>query len=122
MFVDLENGRHDCSEEKRIGDRIERRKKTRIWLPFSVRVQGVDAEGESFVADTVVENLSTGGIYVHLPFRVSEGQELLIVIRLSVSQTGNAVQVEARGPVVRVEPKPHQSFGVALAFIEYVCA
>lgn len=78
--------------------------------------------GENFVADTVMDNLSTGGIYVHLPFRVSEGQELLTEIRLSVSQTGNAVQVEAHGPVVRVEPKPHQSFGVALAFIEYRCA
>jgi hypothetical protein len=119
MFVELPA---PLVRGKAIGDRVERRRKTRIWLPFSVRVQGVDAEGGSFVADTVVENLSTAGIYVHLPFRVNEGQELLIVIRLSVSQTGNAVHVEARGPVVRVEPKPHQSFGVALAFIEYACA
>lgn len=110
------------SEGRAIDERVERRKKPRISLPFFVKVRGVDAEGTSFVADTVVDNLSTGGIHVHLPFRVSEGQEFLMMIRLSVSTTANAVQVQARGPVVRVEPKPHKSFGVALAFLEYRCS
>lgn len=122
MMVEFEMAGTACSEEIAIDERVERRKKPRISLPFVVKVRGVDTEGKSFVADTVVDNLSTGGIHVHLPFRVSAGQELLIMIRLSVSTTANAVRVQARGPVVRVEPKPHQSFGVALAFIEYRCS
>ena len=63
--------------------------------------------GDNFVADTIMDNLSTEE-YCAFTIRVSEGQELLTEIRLSVSQTGNAVQVASAraGCASRTEASP----------------
>jgi hypothetical protein len=104
-----------------IGEEVERRKKPRIYIPFLIRVRGVDAEGKAFTVDTVGNDISTGGLYLQLPFRVNRGEKLFAVIRLSTSRDEDALRVAARGRVVRVEPRPQESYGVAVAFINYRC-
>jgi hypothetical protein len=104
-----------------INEGVERRKKPRIYLPFFARVRGVDTEGKTFIIDTVVGNISAGGILLQLPFRVNFGDILLTIIRLSTSETANALLVAAHGEVLRIEPKPNGMYDVALEFIHYRC-
>jgi len=104
-----------------IGEEVERRKKPRIYIPFLIRVRGVDAEGKAFTVDTVGNDISTGGLYLQLPFRVNRGEKLFAVIRLSTSQDEDALRVAARGRIVRVEPGSQERYGVAVAFINYRC-
>ena len=104
-----------------IGEIAERRGEPRIHLPFFARVRGVDAEGRSFAVDAIVDNLSSGGFFLQVPFRVNTGDKLSTVIRLSISPVGDAVRVAAQGLVLRVEPKPDEMYGLAVSFIQYRC-
>jgi hypothetical protein len=58
---------------------------------------------------------------LYLPFRVNRGEKLLTIIRLSPSQTVDALQVAAHGRIVRVEPGPQEMYGVAIEFMHYRC-
>lgn len=104
-----------------IYDGAERRKKPRICLPFFAKVRGLDTEGKTFVVSATVDNISAGGIYLQLPVRVSRGERLLTITRLCISQTTRGLHVAARGLVVRVDPKPHEMYGVAVSFTRYRC-
>ncbi len=73
------------------------------------------------MVDAMVDNLSSGGLFVQVPFRVNPGERLSTVIRLSLSPTGNALRVAAQGVVLRVEPKAGEMYGLGLSFIEYKC-
>jgi hypothetical protein len=88
-------------------------------MPFITKVRGVDAEGKDFTLDIRVNNLSTGGLYLQLPFPVNQGEKLLTVIRLTTSENVNALQVAAHGQVVRVEPQPNKMYGIGISFIHY---
>ena len=100
---------------------VEDRTKPRIFDPFPVTVKGVDANGETFEFETVIDNLSSGGLYLRLTRCVDPGVELRLVIRLSTAPTDDrtAWSVVATGVVLRAEPKPGGTCGVAVGFTRH---
>ena len=101
-------------------DVIERRSKPRIKRPFAVTVRGVDADNVAFEVDAVLDNLSTGGLYIRLGRDVAQGAKLFALICFSAStQDQAAVRIAIRGVVLRTEPQPDQGPGVAVGFTRY---
>jgi hypothetical protein len=98
--------------------RAERRVKPRIDVPFPVTVYGVDAKGEAFKVQTVLDNISAGGLYMRLWPRIEPGATLFIISRFSTSPEteGPAPRVALYGAVLRAEFKCGCTCGVAVAF------
>ncbi|HEV8129688.1 MAG TPA: PilZ domain-containing protein [Acidobacteriota bacterium] len=94
----------------------ERRRDYRFSFPFPARVRAVDAGGETFQADVVIDNISAGGLYIRLSRSVRTGEEIFAVIRLSTEKGGNArvPRLAMLGTVVRAEPKVNGECGVAV--------
>ncbi len=65
-----------------------------------------------------LENLSASGLYLVLPQNVVQGAELSFILRFIGPSEGqeSAARVSARGVVVRVEPRPNGTQGLAVAF------
>ena|SRR5688572_4933307 len=99
----------------------ERRSKPRIYDTFPVTVRGVDAEGEAFESETVLDNFSAGGLYFRLSRRVEPGAKLDLIIRLTpIPDNGvNAPRVLMHGVVLRAESRPCETCGVAVGSISY---
>jgi c-di-GMP-binding flagellar brake protein YcgR len=100
---------------------VERRRKPRIDIPFPAKVQGVDASGESFEMDSVLDNFSASGLYLRMPRSLDQGAELRVVVQLptaSVDKAG-ASQIETRGVVLRAEPQPDGACGMAVGFTQH---
>lgn len=99
----------------------ERRSKPRIDIPFPVKVQGVDANGESFEIDSLLDNLSASGLYLRMALTLNQGAELLVLVQLptdSVDEAG-ASQIETRGVILRAEPQPDGACGMAVRFTNH---
>jgi len=96
----------------------ERRRMERLYEPFPVKVRGVSAEGENFDIDTKVSDISAGGLYVTLPFRIDIGSRLFVVTRFSTvaSVVPRGPLLAMNGRVTRVDPKSDSIFGVAVEF------
>ena len=98
----------------------ERREKPRVEQPFPVTVRGVDATGEPLDIDTVLDNMSVGGLYVRIPRRLEPGAQITVGIRVSAPwEERPAARVATRGVVLRVESKPDGEHGLAVAFTRY---
>ena len=101
----------------------ERRRHPRIYdfFPIWIRLRSVDANGAVFIADTVLDNFSAGGLYVRLVRHVAPGARLFGVVRLSTTPAPNvpAPWVALRAVVRRVEPQPDGTWGVAVAFTRH---
>jgi hypothetical protein len=99
----------------------ERRSKPRIYHAFPTTVEGVDANGEAFKSQTVLDNFGAGGLYLRLARHVEQGTELDFVIRLSTNpnnQTDGA-GVVIHGVVLRAEARSGDTCGVAVACMHY---
>jgi c-di-GMP-binding flagellar brake protein YcgR len=99
----------------------ERRSKPRIDIPFPARVQGVDANGESFEIDSLLDNLSAGGLYLRMARTLNQGAQLLVLVQLSVNSFDEpgASQIEARGVILRAELQADGACGVAVGFTKH---
>lgn len=95
---------------------MQRRSKIRIHEAFPVTVRGVDRNGQEFLTDTVLDNLSAGGFYVRIPQHVEQGGKLFAVIQFSSENDGKgtALRVATHGQVLRSELKPDGRFGLAI--------
>jgi PilZ domain len=95
---------------------MQQRNKIRIQESFPVTVRGVDRNGQEFLADTVLDNLSASGFYLRIPQHVEQGGKLFAVIQLSSENAGNGTgpRVAAHGQVLRSELKPDGRFGLAV--------
>ena len=93
----------------------------RIQEQFPVKVRGVDAEGITFDIDTVIENLSSGGLYFRLSRPIALGERLFFVIyMLSAREPDRAAPVvAAHGKVVRAEWNGNGSFGMGVTFYNH---
>ena len=94
--------------------RQERRKKPRISTPFPTRVRGMDSSGEAFEAECVLDNFSSGGLYIRLTQSVMEQAKLELLIRMVRAGNTLAPTVEAQGVVLRAEAKPGGILGLAV--------
>jgi hypothetical protein len=92
----------------------DRRIKPRISNPFAVVVRGVDVSGRAFQSETVLDNLSAGGLYVRLEREVSISSRLFIVIRFTAR-----LRVALSGVVLRKEPLGDGRSGVAVRIGRY---
>lgn len=106
-------------KENRLDRRLslERRDKLRIEGPYPAIVRGRDESGNRFEADTVVENLSAGGLFLRLSEKVCAGTRLFILCQLSTSP-GDGLpppRVAIRGRVVRLVPGPDGKTGLGIA-------
>ena len=111
-------GLRPAADSMPLDDGVERRSAVRIELPFPATVRGVDATGERFELDTVLDNFSGDGLYLRLARPVEPGMKLFIVVRLSIApaREADAARVALRGVVLRVEPQADGRCGVAVAF------
>ena len=101
--------------------RSERRCFPRISEPVRTLVRGVDAGGEEFEIETLLDNLSAGGLYVRTSREVARGERLRFIVRLSLSGKSEqkVPQISASGKVVRVEPQPDGLYGLAAEFMDH---
>jgi hypothetical protein len=99
---------------------LERRRKPRIFQPFQVRVSGKDIQGETFEIGTVLDNMSTIGIYLKLDRSVALGVKLNMVIQLSTSsfEEVEIAKVAAETVVVRTEPLANGIWGLAMLIVK----
>jgi hypothetical protein len=95
----------------------ERRRKARIHLPLPVYVSGVDATGQEFRTHTLLDNLSSVGLYMQLPRNIKAGAELEMLIQYS--DEPSAARIAATGVVRRSEECPHGLYGLGIEFINY---
>ncbi len=95
---------------------IERRGKPRVSCSYPAIVRGVDVAGSGFRERAVLANMSASGMYFRIRRFIPHGENVDIVVHLSTSplSQAKAPRIAACGSVVRVEPLPDGSFGVAL--------
>ena len=96
----------------------DRRSSARIEAPYPARLRGVDVTGQHFKEETVLQNLSGGGLYLLMNRLLREGTEVSLAVRLSIdaSADSSALRLAARGTVLRVEQHANGSYGVAVEF------
>ena len=103
------------------GSGLEQRGAVRVAMPFPVMVRGVDRTGDRFTLDSVLDNLSATGLYLRLARLMEPGAALFVVVRLSIALTQEAAVpgVAARGVVLRAEPQPGGTCGIAVRFTRH---
>ncbi|MBC7932248.1 MAG: PilZ domain-containing protein [Rubrivivax sp.] len=96
----------------------ERRRAERIFNPFPAVVEGVDSNGEGFKVNTVLDNLSKGGLYLRMVPCVDVGASISVIFRLSGSVETESVapKVAIKGEVMRIDKKEGGACGVALKY------
>jgi hypothetical protein len=99
---------------------VERRKKPRICNPFRVVVRSVNAEGEAFTSETVVDNLSADGMFVRIPEFVRKGTRVFSVLQFPVAATENPAgsRVAFNGVALRSD-RGLRLCGLAVTFRRY---
>ena len=78
----------------------------------------MNASGEAFETDTVLDDLSAGGLHLSLPGRVEQGAKLFIVIGFWTGPTVRETRprVALRGEVLRAGRESSGACGIAVAF------
>ena len=109
----------DGIDEGRLG--ADRRGKPRIYEPFVVKVAGIDNSGERFRFETALDNISSSGLYLHLPQVLEPGARLFLVVGFSPAATVEvlAPRFAMRGVVIRTEWAPDGLCGVAVAITSH---
>jgi PilZ domain len=98
----------------------ERRRQERIYEPFPVTIRSVDASGEAFETQTVLDNFSASSLRVRLQRRVKRGAKVFAIIRLSTSPPEvPAPRVAVRGVVLGVEPQGDGTWSIAVNFTHH---
>jgi hypothetical protein len=99
----------------------ERRRFPRIETPFPAAVRRIDANDQRFKEYAVLDNFSSGGLYLRLARRAEQGIRLFVLIRLSViaNADASAAYVALHGVVLRAEPRPGGVFGTAIWLTHY---
>jgi hypothetical protein len=81
-----------------------RRRDERLEAPFPILIRGVDAQGDTFGRETVLDFFSAHEFAVRLPRRLVPGARVFAVVRLSLAPPEvPAPRVALRGLVLRVD-------------------
>jgi hypothetical protein len=107
--------------KRQAGATWERRGKPRIYKAFHVNVRGVDINGQPFDVASVLDNLSSTGIYLRLAQEIELGEKLSMIIRLSTSYIDEVpvAKIAVEGSILRKEPLPDGMFGFAIAITKH---
>ena len=97
--------------------KVERRKKPRIYTPFHARVSGVNSSGQAFEASTVLDNMSSGGLYLRVEHDVAQGSQVAVTIRLSTKHIDlvPVANVAVKGVVLRNEEQTNGTYGLGIS-------
>jgi hypothetical protein len=105
------------SQQRRISPRIE--------TPFPAAVRSVDVDDQVFEAYAVLDNFSSGGLYLRLARQVRQGVRLFVLIRLSIALDADqsTAGIALHGAALRIEPRPGGTFGTAIsvAHHRFIC-
>ncbi len=95
----------------------ERRLSWRARVPYPARLWATDGAGRAWKEDVLLDNLSASGLYVRLKRSVQKDAQLSIAVRLSTAPSASpALRLVARAVVLRAEPQPDGTCGLALEF------
>ncbi len=96
----------------------EHRESLRLDLPFPAIVRGVDATGDRFQEEVVLDSFSPHDLSLRLWRPVRHGTRLFICVRfgLGPGMQGRGARVALRGTVLRSEGHPDGRCGIAVAF------
>ena len=94
----------------------ERRTSPRIETPFPAAVRSVDVDDQPFREYAVLDNLSSGGLYLRLARQVRQGIRLFVLIRLSIAPDADSSTacIALHGIAQRIELRPGGVFGTAI--------
>ena len=97
--------------------RHDRRAKERIYVPFPATVHWLNDEGQVTTVETVLDNLSSDGLYMRMLEYIAKGTRLSIEIALTEPYFENrkASHLQVEGIALRTERKPGGVLGVAVA-------
>ncbi len=91
----------------------EKRKQSRIYGVFPVFLHIGENRVENNRVHTLAHNVSSGGLYLHLPYAVDTDSKLFILIGGLPSGT----KLAAYGHVLRSEQKDTALFGIAIRIL-----
>ncbi len=99
----------------------DRRIKPRIVCDYPAVVVGVNDRGEKYKDDATLANLSGSGLFMWASHCIENGAQLSVTISLTTSQlqAEEIPKLATRGVVVRTEPQPNGTCGVAIKFNHY---
>ncbi len=100
---------------------VERRGKPRVRCSYPATVRWHPKGGGRLEARAVLADMSANGMYFRTQRYVQPGETVFIIVRMSTTPFSytNAPQLAASGHVVRVEPKPDGTYGVALQLMNH---
>ena len=85
----------------------------RITGPFPARVRGVDAGGEGFEVEVVLDDLSANDFNLRLPRHIAPGSRLFVLARI------HEATLALRGMVRRSEPQTNGISDLSVAINGY---
>lgn len=85
----------------------------RIYGPFPALVRGVEADGQRFTINTVLDHLSPTDFYLCLDRQVETFARLLAITKILT------VTVALRGTVLHVEPQEDALYGLTVAITRH---
>jgi hypothetical protein len=90
---------------------LNHRREHRTFSAFPVFVRATSADGRRIKISTLTDNISSGGLFMQLPYLLTHGAQLFALI----SVPGSA-GLAAIGRVVRTENKGRGLTGIAVCF------
>lgn len=95
---------------------VERRGKPRVRCSYPATVRWHAQSGGRLEARAVLADMSANGMYFRTQRCLQPGETIFVLVRMSTTPFSHAKvpQLAAYGSVVRVEPKPDGTYGVAL--------
>ncbi|MCX6080778.1 MAG: PilZ domain-containing protein [Chloroflexi bacterium] len=101
--------------------RTEKRTKPRIKCSYPAIIQSLDDQDHNFDARARVINLSSSGIFLITKWGIRNNNEIHVKIALSTGalELDNPSRLAVKGTVLRNEPQPDGSIGLAIKFHGY---
>lgn len=118
--MNLENVQMQTCRKFQQAEKLERRRKPRMYDPVPVRIRGKGEDSETYSFETVTRDLGAGGLCASAPRMMHKGEKLIIRIRFSVPGTKpvQAPVVSVRATVVRVNESSDGACIFAASFVQ----
>ena len=99
----------------------DRRIKPRISCDYPAIVMGYDNQGEKYIDNATLANLSASGLFMWANRYIENGSKLTVTVRLcnALLSDDETPQLATNGIVVRTEPQTNGTCGIAIKFNHY---
>lgn len=98
----------------------ERRQRPRINNPLPVLVRGTNDQGEPFQFNSIVKDISAGGLCAIAPESLKIGEKLYLHVRFAQADANptQAAKASLRGVVLRSKERPDGTCLFAVSFLQ----